>query len=396
MQIEVPYGRKLIYVQVEDPIILKNDQPEKINDIKSALDKPIGTLPLHKLVRPQQSVAIITSDITRPCPTHLMLPLVVEELLKAGVGYENIVVVFALGAHRNMTYKEQELVISKDIFRKIKCYNSNAKNVVYLGTTCRGTPVEIFKQIVDVDFRIGLGNVEEHYFAGYSGGLKALVPGVCSHRTISKNHSLMVDPNARAGILEKNPVREDIEEAANMLGLDFILNVVLDRDNKIVAAAAGDSIKAHHWLCNIFNEFSSISIDEPADIILVSAGGYPKDINMYQAQKVLDKAFEFVKVNGIIIWVAECTEGLGNEIFQNWMVNYSAYEILKKIRNNFILGGHKAAAIAKILKKANIWLVSALSTSLVHSCGMIPYSDVKKALTDAYNEIGKDATLFVI
>ena len=115
MQIEVPYGRKLIYVQVEDPIILKNDQPEKINDIKSALDKPIGTLPLHKLVRPQQSVAIITSDITRPCPTHLMLPLVVEELLKAGVGYENIVVVFALGAHRNMTYKEQELVISKDI-----------------------------------------------------------------------------------------------------------------------------------------------------------------------------------------------------------------------------------------------------------------------------------------
>ena len=396
MLIEIPYGRKVINVQIEDPIIIKSFHPQKINNIKSALDKPIESQPLHKLVKINQKVAIITSDNTRPCPTHLMLPLILDELSVAGIGYENIIVVFALGVHRKITKEEQEFIIGKEIFKKIRCYNSDINNVVHLGVTSNGTPVEIFKRVVDVDFRIGLGNVEKHYFAGYSGGLKTLVPGVCSHRTIKHNHSLMVDPNAKAGILKGNPVREDCEEAAAMLGLDYILNVVLDNDNKIVAAAAGDPINAHRWLCNVVDEFSSNTTKIKADIVLVSAGGYPKDINMHQAQKALNKAFEFVKTNGIIIWVAECSEGFGSEIFKDWMINYNASEILNKLSKNFVLGGHKAAAIAKILKKANIWLVSELPSSLVRSCGLIPYSDVRKALADAHNKTGKKNNLAVI
>jgi nickel-dependent lactate racemase len=249
---------------------------------------------------------------------------------------------------------------------------------------------------VKADFRVALGTVEPHYFAGYSGGVKSLIPGVCSIETIRQNHALLVDPMARAGVLEGNPVREDLEEGASMVPVDFILNVVLDGDKRVVAAAAGHPIEAHRWACRVVDFLRLTPVQQAADIVVVSAGGYPKDINMYQAQKALDNAAAAVRPGGIILWVAECTEGMGQATFEQWLVGSSADQILNRIRQNFVLGGHKAAAIARILKQAAVLLVSALPDDLVFLCGMEPYPDINTAMQAALARVGPDATVTVI
>jgi nickel-dependent lactate racemase len=271
---------------------------------------------------------------------------------------------------------------------RLHCIDSDPEKVVPVGTTRRGTPVEVFEPVVKADLRIALGNVEPHYFAGYSGGLKALVPGVCSSNTIRSNHAMMTEPQARTGVLVGNPLREDLEEAAAMVGLDFILNVILDSAKRIAVAAAGDPTEAHRWLCSAADYLSRVPVEQPADIVLVSAGGYPKDINMYQAQKALDNAAEAVRPGGVIVWAAECSEGLGNRTFEEWIVGATPEQILRRIQDHFVLGGHKAAAIARVLQQATIMLVSALPADLVERCGMRPFASLEAAVKAALQEVG--------
>jgi nickel-dependent lactate racemase len=250
--------------------------------------------------------------------------------------------------------------------------------------------------VLKADLRIALGNVEPHYFAGYSGGLKAIVPGVCSANTIRHNHAQMIEAGARAGVLDGNPVREDLEEGASLVGVDFLLNVLLDSSHQVAVAAAGHPVEAHRWLCRAADYLSRTPVAQPADIVLVSAGGYPKDINMYQAQKALDNAAEAVRPGGTIVWVAECAEGLGNATFEAWMVGASADDILRRIAADFVLGGHKAAAIARVLKRARILLVSALPAEQVRACGMTPFKDVQTALQAARRDAGDEPLIYAM
>jgi nickel-dependent lactate racemase len=367
-----------------------------IDWIRFALSAPLGTPPLHQLIKPGQSIAIITSDITRPCPSHLMLPPILEELEKAGVRNDDIIIVFALGTHRPHTPEEQARLIGHELYSHFHCTDSNPADTILIGTTGRGTPIEIFRPVAEADIRIALGNVEPHYFAGYSGGSKALVPGVCSQRTIQHNHAMMLDPRAQIGVLEGNPVREDLEEGAAFLGVDFILNVVIDESGNVLTAAAGHPIQAHRRICRALESFMRVPVDQLADIVIVSSGGYPKDINLYQAQKALDNALFFVRPNGVIIWLAECREGFGNEIFEEWMTEFSAKEIAARIKKQFVLGGHKAAAITRVLNHADVFLVSQLPPDKVRHSGIIPYSSVELAMEDALKKIGQDCTITVL
>jgi nickel-dependent lactate racemase len=264
-----------------------------------------------------------------------------------------------------------------------------------VGVTARGTPIEVCEPVVRADVRVALGAVEYHYFAGYSGGAKALVPGACSAATIRHNHAMMVDPQARAGILDGNPVREDIEEGAALVGIDFILNVIMD-EGQVVLAAAGHPVQAHRWACQAVDYLSAVPLARLADIVVVSAGGFPKDINLYQAQKALESAGAAVRAGGVIIWVAECREGLGNATFEQWMVGASADAIMQRIRQEFVIGGHKAAAIAAIQQRATIYLVSSLPAALVRDCGMEPYTDVAAALASARSACGPMAHIVVM
>jgi lactate racemase len=395
--ISLPYGRSHLQVAVEGETTAVNVVAPRRGDVdlvRLALAAPLDSSPLRQLVQPGQTVAIVTSDITRPCPTWQLLPPVLDELHAGGVAPEDVFLVFGLGTHRPHTAAEQARLMGES-YGRIRCMDTDPSDMVYLGTTTRGTPVEAFRPVVEADVRVALGTVEYHYFAGYSGGTKALVPGVCSPRTIQCNHSMMTREGARLGHIEGNPVRADIEEAASMIGLDFILNVIVD-EGKVAVAVAGHPVAAHRWACRALDYLSMVRIPCCTDIVLVSAGGYPKDINMYQAQKALDNAAEAVRPGGIIIWVAECSEGLGHGTFEEWMVGASAESILQRIEREFVIGGHKAAAIARVQQHASIWLVSNLPAHTVRSCGMVPYQSVEDAMADAVKALGPDASITVM
>lgn len=366
-------------------------------ELARALKAPIGSRRLGEMVKPGEKIAIITSDITRPMPTARLMPALLDELYAAGIAPKDITLVFALGSHRAHTDEEKKKLAGERAFREIHCVDSNATGYVHIGTTSRGTPVEIAKVVAEADRRICLGNIEYHYFAGYSGGVKAIMPGVSTKAAIQANHSLMVNPDACAGKLEGNPIREDIEEAGAMTGVDFIVNVVLDDHKQIIRAVAGDPIQAHRAGCAFLDTLYLKRIPERADIVLVSQGGAPKDLNLYQTQKALDNAKHAVKRGGIVILIGSCKEGLGEATFEDWMRSApSAHSLIERIRSEFKLGGHKAAAIAMVLENADIYLVSELDDALVEDCFMKPFHSVQQAYDAALEKLGENASVLVM
>lgn len=360
--------------------------------VREALKSPIGTKRLGELVRPGQKIAVITSDITRPCPSHVILPELLRELSKAGVRDEDITVVFALGSHRVHTQEEQMRLVGREIFDRVRCVDAAREGFVHVGVTRAGTPVDIDPVVAGADVRICVGNIEFHYFAGYSGGAKAIMPGVSTRDAIQKNHSKMVLDAARAGNLLENPLRQDIEEAAAMVGVDFILNVVLDEEKKIVKAVAGDLRRAHEAGCAFLDQLYKIRIPARADIVVTTPGGFPKDINLYQAQKALDNAKHAVRDGGIIILAASCREGLGEKVFEQWMLDSPSPEaMIERIGRDFQLGGHKAAAISMVLKRCRILLVSDLEDGFVRNIFLEPFPTVDAALQEAFSSLGEDS-----
>lgn len=332
--------------------------------LEQALQQPIGSAPLVELVKSKRNVVIVTSDLTRPCPNDVILPPLVTALNDAGVPDESISIVIALGLHRKMTDEELRRSVGDELFRRIRVLNHDINDVVYLGETSRGTPVEVFRIVAEADFRICVGNVEFHYFAGFSGGAKAIMPGVASKRAVNANHAHMIKDTATAAHLDGNPVREDLEEAVMMVGVDFILNVIVDEHRKIIHASAGHVHEAHRDLCRRLDQEGSVPIPEQLDLAIVSAGGYPKDIDLYQAQKALDNCASAIRQGGVMILLAECSEGYGNDTFTKWMQSAKTPRaVLADIKEKFVLGGHKAAAIAKIVTSMNVILVTSFSFS---------------------------------
>ena len=365
--------------------------------VAEALRYPVDSPPLREIVRPGEKVAVVTSDVTRPMPTYQVMPAILDELYAGGVKPEDITLVFGLGSHRRQTEAEIKKLAGDRAFQEIRCVDSDPDDCVRFGVTARGTPVDITRAVAEADRRVCLGNIEYHYFAGYSGGAKALMPGVSTRAAIQSNHSLMVNPDACAGKLAGNPLREDIEEAARMVGIDFILNVVLDEHKKIVCAVAGDPVKAHRAGCRFLDQFYLKFIPERADIVLVSQGGSPKDLNLYQTQKALDNAKHAVKKGGVVILIGSCREGLGEETFEAWMTQSPSPEsMIERIRRDFCLGGHKAAAIAMVLQSADIFLVSDLKDDFVRKIFLTPYPSAQAALDAALAKLGAQATILAM
>lgn len=404
MKIELGFGSGVQAVEIPDKNLAGVLTPNPVDyaltgadEVARALAEPIGTPRLKEIVKPGEKIAIVTSDITRPMPTYTVMPLLLDELYAAGVKKEDITLVFALGSHRPHTEEERRHLAGDRAFEEIKCIDGDRADVVHVGVTSRGTPVDIVRTVAQADRRILLGNIEFHYFAGYSGGAKAIMPGVSTPEAIQSNHSRMVEEAAHAGRIAGNPVREDIEEAAAMVGADFILNVVLDEHKRIVKAVAGDMTLAHREGCRFLDQLYVKKIPERADIVLVSQGGAPKDLNLYQTQKALDNAKHAVKKGGIVILVGSCREGLGNARFEEWMTKSASPEaMITRIRSDFQLGGHKAAAIAMVLQNAEIYLVSEMEPEFVRSMFFTPYQSAQTALDDAFKKLGADASVIVM
>lgn len=391
--VEIPDGN-LIGVLVPNDVDVGSTEAEVI---RAALQDPIGTPPLKEVVGPGEKIVIITSDVTRPLPTYKLMPALLDELYEIGVQKEDLTLVFALGSHRAHSPEEMKKLAGERAFEEIVCVDGDPKDFVHMGKTHHGTPVDITRVVAEADKRICLGNIEYHYFAGYSGGAKAIMPGVSTREAIQSNHSLMVEAGAMAGELENNPVRKDLEEAIGYCPIHFILNAVLDEKKKIIHAVAGDFIKAHREGCKFLDKLYRVDIQKRADIVVVSQGGAPKDLNLYQTQKALDNAKHAVREGGIVILVGACGEGLGERVFEEWMTgSETAHEMIGRIREDFQLGGHKAAAIALVLENADIYLVSEMEPDFVRSIFFEPYSSLQSALDDAFQKLGPGATVLVM
>jgi nickel-dependent lactate racemase len=404
MKLEFGFGLTTQEVELSGKNLMAVLEPNQVEiglvgeeEIRRALTNPIGAPLLREVVRAGETVAIITSDITRPMPSYLVLPILLDELYRIGVNKEDITVVFGLGSHRVHTPKEMKQLVGERAYSEVTCIDGDINDCVNMGVTSYGTPVDVVRVVAQADRRICLGNVEFHYFAGYSGGAKAIMPGVSSRAAIQNNHRLMVKSEASAGRLEGNPVREDIEEAGRICGIDYIINVVLDEKKKIIKAVAGDSVKAHREACTFLDRLYKKVLLTRADIVMVSQGGAPKDMNLYQTQKALDNAKHAVRKGGIIILIGSCKEGLGEEVFEEWIKeSKTSSSMIDRIQKDFQLGGHKAAAIAMVLEDADIYLVSELPDDFVEQIFLVPMKSAQAALDKAFEKLGKDATVLAM
>lgn len=370
---------------------------QPVKELRRALENPINSKRLKDIVNQGEKVVIVTSDITRPMPSREVLPLVIEELELGGIKAEDITVIFALGSHRKHTEEEKRYLAGDSVIEKgVRLIDNDMDDCINFGVCKNGTPVDIFRPAAEADRLICLGNIEYHYFAGYSGGAKALMPGVSSKKAIQINHSMMISDRATAGKLQDNPIREDIDEVGEHIKIDFILNVVLDDNKKIMKAFAGHYLDAHRAGCRYLDKIYSVRIQGEADIVVVSAGGYPKDINMYQAQKALDNARIAVRQGGIIIWCASMTEGFGSESFERWILGKTQDQMFTDISKNFELGGHKAVAIATTMKKARLFVVSEMDASVLKKINMVPFDTVQEAYDKAISDLGAYALTLIM
>ena len=401
-EITFGYGKGTQTVTIEEKNLIasllprKEGNPGNYRDILSnAMASPIGTERLSTVAKGKRSAAIIVSDVTRPCPSYKILPFILEELNAAGITDDSIIIVSGLGSHRKQTEEERERLVGTEVFQRVRVVDSDVEDFVSVGVSSKGTPFEVFRPVVEADLRVCVGNIDYHYFAGYSGGCKAIVPGVCTRRTIERNHRMMLEDDARVGKAEGNPVRGDMEEILRFLSIDFLLNVVLNEKKEIVAAVAGHPIEAHREGCRFLDRMYKQPLDRLGDIVIASPGGLPKDLNIYQTQKALDNAQWAVKEGGIIILVGECKEGYGEATFEKWVNEAQcADDLIDRIYKEFRLGGHKAAAIAKVTKKASVYLVSSLPEEMVKKLYMKPFSDLQSAYDSALAEKGAAAGVY--
>jgi lactate racemase len=376
--------------------------------IINALDNPIGTCKLEEMIRPGSTVCIIVSDITRAYQKmSFYLPLLIDRLGKAGIMDEHITFLSATGSHRKQTHGEHNVILGalSERFRVIDHDCNDKNNLAYLGETSYGTPVYINKIAMESDHIILTGAIVFHDLAGWAGGKKSLVPGISGYETIMANHSLSlninqgegINPLVRCGNKENNPVHNDMLEGAKKVNPSFMFNVILNDDGKITNAVAGDFIKAHELGCKIVDEADRLYIKEKAEIAVVSAGGYPKDIDLYQASKALINAKEAVKDGGTIILISECREGVGSSevesIIQNYPNNTAREEELRK---KFSISKYTGYLITLIAERFNVILVSDIDEKIIDNSNIRIYKNLNQALEVAYKERGECIKTYII
>ncbi len=398
-QFSLPFGKTQLSIEAPETGFLGTFLPQRAEDMSAeverltvaqALDNPIGASQLETLVSSGQTVTILASDLTRPCPNAALLEPLLDRLLRGGVKERDITVVIGLGLHRQMSSAELMQTVGSRVFKRVRVVNHDINDTVKVGTTSRGTPVAVSRLAVEADFLIATGNVEFHYFAGFSGGAKALVPGAASDVTIRSNHALMIQDGAEAAAIVGNPVREDLEEAADFVGIDFILNAIVDEEHAVVTAAAGGVQQAHRHLCEQLATLGIVQVPQFLDTAIVSAGGFPKDINLYQAQKALDNTAAVVKHGGTLVLLAACPEGFGSETFSDWLMRgRSTGELLEDLKKSFVLGGHKAAAIARAAQRIDILLVSETPLTEGSLTGLTEFRSAQAAVDAAVTKAGK-------
>jgi len=409
--LKFPYGKSFLELDVpevnlasvvESRFVKAAEDPE--GEIVRALNNPIGSSRAEDLVKREDMVALIVSDITRPAPNQLMVPPLIEALRKVGLKGENLEIIVANGLHRSPSGREMEELLGRRVLEEVAVVNHNARDdeqLVETGRTSFGTLVTLNRRVVEADSVIVTGLIEPHFFAGYSGGRKSILPGVAGEESIFQNHSFRMigHPKARYGILRGNPIHEDSVEAAKPVKLKFMVNVVLNRERQVLGAFAGDFFGAHEAGVRFLEGLVKVPTPRRADIVVTTNGGYPLDRNLYQAVKGMATGELVVKEGGVIILMAECIDGVEHTGFQRLMEGAKTpKEVLDTIREKEPIGDQwEAQVLARILQRAEVIVVSkGVKDSTIEDMLMTPASTPEEALNLALSKMGKNAKVVAV
>jgi lactate racemase len=387
----------VIRAQVAEPAV----EPEAV--VSAALDAcsaAIGTF------RAGERVVIVTSDITRYTGSEIYLPMLVERLNAAGVPDSGIEVIVALGIHRKQTEHEHRKILGP-LYGRIRVADHECDDpgkLVLIGRTSGGLDVEINRRVAEADRLILTGTIGFHYFAGFGGGRKAILPGVASRRSCMASHFAVLNsepgsgrnPRAATGVLDGNPVHRAMTEACAMVQPDFILNTVLSPDKRIIAAFAGDWQEAFAAGCRFYAGRFAFPFHERADLVVVSCGGYPKDINFIQAHKSMEYASQALKEGGVMVLLAQCRDGYGNATFFSWFRFRELAAFEAELRRHYEINGQTAYATLQKAQRYRVILVSDLHPEEVATMGMTPAKSLDEALALAGEMLPDDYTAYVI
>jgi nickel-dependent lactate racemase len=385
IEVELPQNTFLVLSRL--PSGFSEEQAKDV--INNAIRMPIESESLESLTRGCKNITILITDKTRPTPNKLILPILLRHLHSIGVKKEMIKIIIATGLHKPHTWSEILELVGREIADEYEIYSHNAEdkdNLVYLGTTTFNTKVYVNKDVVRSDLVIGVGLLEPHYFAGYSGGRKLILPGVSGAETIWHNHSfkMLSHPKAISGVLEGNPVHEDMVEAAKMVrSYRFIVHVILDKEKRIVRAFSGDPYEAHRINAQWLSKYVVVPVPFEADVSIVSNAGYPLDRNLYQANKGIVTASRVTRRGGVIILLAECRDGVEHEHFRKLLsMSKNPEEILRYIeRNEPLRDQDDAQLLAQVLLKNRVIVVTKwIKHSILEEMNLIPASTFEEAL----------------
>jgi nickel-dependent lactate racemase len=327
------------------------------------------------------TVAIVINDKTRPVPHRILLPPLLQVLSEFGIERERIYFLIASGTHTPMRKDENLLILPESIANSYEIFPHNCddtSNLVYKGVTSRGTPVFVNTLFDKATLKIVVGDIEPHHFAGFSGGAKSASIGLCGRQTITRNHTLLLDERSCVGNYETNPLRQDIEEIGQMIGVDLALNAVIDEAREIKRVFCGPPLEVMQAGIACLRDWVMVPILHKYDLVIASAGGYPKDINFYQAQKALTNASMFCKDGGMVFLVAECVEGVGSERYQQFMQGVPSHEaaVQKFVSQGFAVGPHKAYQVGKIAERVRFKLLSKIDPDLLRELLIEPIEDI--------------------
>ena len=371
--------------------------------VREALQNSIGTPSLRELAKDKSRIVLVTSDHTRAMPSSITLPILLSEI-RLGNPDADITILIATGLHRATTEAEQRSMFGDQIVDNEKIVVNDAfkkEDFEFICTLPSQAGFNVNKLAVDCDLLIAEGFIEPHFFAGFSGGRKSILPGICSEETVNENHSYMAIAHscARGGVLDNNPIHQDMIYAARKVNLQYILNVVMDEKKQIIAAYAGDFEEAHHEGVKFIRKIA----ERPAvsgDIVVTSNGGFPLDQNLYQAPKAATTAEICAEDDGVIIICAHCSDGMGGEYFEKLICSGTPEDIDRRLAEippkETIPEQWCAQIFSRILMRHPIILVSGLDPGVVKSANMIPAATLNEAMDIAYGIKGKDAKVVVI
>ena len=380
MNVRLKYGKSNITLNIPKHKIRGIYLPQFLPGAKSIKKEILSSLDdLEKIIAPGKTIAIIVDDITRAIPTEQILRIFIPCLRRYGACLKDICLICATGAHRGLNEEEFKRLLG-GYYGRIDVVNHDCDNddcLVPIGKTSFGNQVRINRRFFKSDIKIIICDTEFHQFCGYGGGAKSILPGIADRRSIEYCHSRLEAEGTEPGRIDGNTVRKEVEEAGSMANVDFILNAVLNHKKQIVKIFSGGISEAFIAGTKLCDRIYKVSIPDRVDTVIISAGGYPKDVNLYQAQKAIESAIRVVRKGGKVILFAECRDGHGSEIFHRWMTEEPDLDsIIRKIRQKFVLGAHKAYLIARELKWADVYLYSKMEQSLIRRYHINPIENV--------------------